>query len=116
MSKFVSNELKTIEFDDGEWVKIPKEISVEDSEKIADATKQVDGISVALCFIREWNFKMPDGTVPPVTVENIKKLDVMVFNRITEELWSLISPLKKKYQKLEELPKEEEPTLSTPTT
>lgn len=93
MSKFVSNELITIDLGDEEWVKIPKEISFEDCQGFSDAG--IEGFEQSLNllkkFIREWNLKDDSGNPVELTVDNIKKLKIEIINEIQSHLVKLVS-------------------------
>lgn len=116
MSKFITNELDTIDCGDDEWVKIPKELSVEDGEKVTAAMSEGGTpIKVFLVFVREWNFKDNNGQIPPITEENVKKLNMATLQIILTAINKRIEPLKKKLPKSNGQSTGTEEVASTPT-
>jgi hypothetical protein len=96
MSKFVSNELETFDFGDGEWLKIPKEFSLEDSERMAEMGKADKAFELLAFMIKEWNFKDEQGEVAPLSLDNIKKLKIDVFKRLSKIIQEKLALSKKK--------------------
>lgn len=89
MSHFVDEkQLKKIKLDEEAWVEIPVEFSYEDAMYLQEINVEgKDNLAVAnikLCekFIRNWNLKLPDGTIAPITEENLKKLKMNTFTKI----------------------------------
>lgn len=118
MSKFITNELETVDCGDGEWVKIPKGISVEDGEKITEAMHEGGvgkPIKIFLTLVREWNFKDADGNIPPITEENVRKLNMETLRVILNALNKTIEPLKKKLPRSNEQSTDMQDVKSTPT-
>lgn len=96
MSKFISNELETFDFEDGEWIKISKEFSLEDSEKMAKMGKEDNTWGLLTVIIKEWNFKDANGDIVPLNIENIKRLKIEVFKKISEIISKKLTLDKKK--------------------
>jgi hypothetical protein len=96
MSKFVSNRLRKIDLGDGEWVKLPEEISFEDCQgfKVGIAGIQAVGFEETLDlithFIKEWNFKDDEGQDVPLAKENVRRLKIEVISLIQDEIIKLI--------------------------
>jgi len=92
MSKFISEELKQVDCGDGEWVKIPTELSIEDVHLFLDKnTNENSAVRLLKSFIREWNFKDNNGQLAELSELNIKKLKLHVINLIKDEIYKLIN-------------------------
>lgn len=101
-SRFVSeNEVKIIDLGNDEWVKIPARLSFGFSSRFEELVqgkegKETEKISKLLIqVIKEWNIKLPDGSVPPVSVEMIEQLDVETLKVIMAEVKTLMGVSKK---------------------
>lgn len=88
MSKFVSANLKTITFEDGEWIKLPEEISFADVQKI-NSDPETDSLEKSLnlmiFFIKEWHLS-ENGQPVELTKDNIKRLSLTTIKKIQEEI------------------------------
>jgi hypothetical protein len=76
MSKLISKNLITVDLGDGEWAKIPEDISYGDIVELKNIEEKERDIVVLKKFIREWNIKEGDGTIAALNEENIKRIDV----------------------------------------
>ena len=91
MSKFVSTKLKQIDLGDGDWVKIPTEISFADCEGFVAQTGSFDQtLELLLQFMKEWNLKDEDGKDVELSKENVKKLTVTVISIIQKAIADLM--------------------------
>ena len=96
MSRFISNELHTIDLGEGDFVKILKESSFEIMEKMNESNKNELEIAkiMLINFVKEWNLKDNEGNEIPVTEENILKLNIPTINVIAEEITKILSEKK----------------------
>lgn len=99
MSKFVSDELKRIEFNDGEWVDIRGSISWMQLKEMNNANKDKNDIDSSIAtmmfFLKDWNFK-EGNKITEINEENLKRLDVKIFRRIDSEIAELLLSTDKK--------------------
>lgn len=98
MSKFITNELDTIDCGDDEWVKIPKELSVEDAEKVVRFAENDAPFEVFLLFVKEWNFKDVDGKIAEINLRNVKRLNLPTFSKVLAAINAKTALTKKKLQ------------------
>ena len=86
-NRFVSNQLITIDLGDGDWVKVPEQVSYEfmtdlyDTPALQNASNSRRSIHLLSSIIKEWNLK-ENGVDVPVTPENVARLDVATVNTI----------------------------------
>lgn len=97
MSDFVSKELKTIDLGDGKFVKVPKEVSFGDVQKISKLDKEGKDASLMtlLMFIREWNLSDEEG-IAPINEGNINRMKIDHVKKINDEIAKMIEDDKKK--------------------
>lgn len=96
MSRFASDRLQTIDLGDGEWVKIPVAIPfrevMEHRAAFSGLTDIAGSFAMMLMCLKEWNIKDENGEIPPITEENIMKLDIITINILTEYTTKLFVP------------------------
>ncbi len=105
------DEVERIEFEDGEWVDIKRELSAGDEEAISneilrirlkpqafgkggpakkedieEVSLKVGSIITVYRAIVAWSFKDRDGKDAPVTMTNVASLKRPIFNRLLEEV------------------------------
>jgi len=98
-NRFINpNSLKQIDLGDGDWVKIPSNISYEMATKIGDPKKtDIERASFALInLIKEWNLKDENEKDVPVSKENIIILDLDTATKIMSGIGSLIKGISPK--------------------
>ncbi len=93
MSKFVSDsDYSEIDIGDGDWVRVPKRLSFGFVEKYGgvggtDMEKTAQFVSQV---IKSWNLKEEDGTDAPVTIENVRRLDMETCKLIVEKATEML--------------------------
>ncbi len=98
MQVFVEEGLQQIDIGDDLFVKIPKSISFDDLTGISmgdDLTEMGKAKSLLVSVIKEWNFKLADGTQAPINAETIGKLTMPVISKIMTVIRPLVSIEKK---------------------
>lgn len=99
-SKFVrADQLKQIDLGDGDWAKIPERFSYGLVQKLTklignpdDEKTEHDDTEVVLLVIKEWNLKQEGSeTVEPITLDNIRLLDIVVVKKILEVVTKLVA-------------------------
>lgn len=76
MSRFVLQGTDTINLENGDWIKVPKELTLEEIER----STEYEGLQSEKTYIlleiilKEWNFKDEKGEDVPCNLENIKLL------------------------------------------
>lgn len=73
--RFVDPETERIEISDGDWIAIPKELSIEDDIKFGRAKSEGDLISMLAVMVQDWSFEDRDGKKMPIGADTIKHLD-----------------------------------------
>lgn len=100
MSRFVKNELRTIDLWEGEWIKIPTALSF---EKVSTITWVTDPLEMSkkmlTTCVTEWNLKDHNGEVPEINEENILRLDIETITILTQEITKMITPEAKEESK-----------------
>ena len=99
MSKFVSEKLNQVLLGDGEWVKIPIEISFQDCENFVtqdDSAVFEQTLDLLMHFVKEWNFKDDEKNDVPLTRDNMKRLKINIISKIQEEIFKLMPDTGKK--------------------
>ena len=97
-NRFVSNnELKKIDLEDGDWIKIPTELSYSELEEASlqegsSGQKAAQMLSVVL---KEWNFKDEKGEVVPINLDTIKQLKISTIIEIAKFVTPLMDIQKK---------------------
>jgi hypothetical protein len=91
MSRFASQELRTIDLGDGEWVKVRKSVSFAEGQSLQSApgSEEEKSIEMFLFCIREWNLKNEEGIVPELNRENLLKLDLQTIDFLNKILLPL---------------------------
>ena len=83
MSKFVSSELIKIDLGDGDYIKIPKEISFADCDSFASGVVGFEQtLTLVVSLIREWNLKDDESKITEISPENVKRLKLEVIHII----------------------------------
>jgi len=98
MSNFISEELVKVKLDNDEWVKMIKELSVNDLNFLADTSSSSieRAINAILRFSKEWNLKNNKGEIVELTKENIEKLNSSAFKILQEYIASIVPNIGKK--------------------
>lgn len=99
MSHFITKELTTIQLDEKYWVKIPKEFSFYEAEKINNLKNQQDnevGVikQILLILIKEWNLEDDGGVIVPVNDEYVSLLKPETINKIVLQAYENITQKK----------------------
>jgi len=90
------NDLQTIDMGDEDWVKIPAKLSfgfVSQFEQ-SDGNNLEKTATFLVQLIKEWSAKDENGMLP-ITIENIKKLEVGTLKKIVESVMPLTQVEKK---------------------
>jgi len=73
--RFIDPESVRIEISDGDWIEIPKELSIADDIKFGRARSDNDFIAMLAIMVQEWSFVDRDGQKMPVGPDTISHLD-----------------------------------------
>lgn len=97
-------------------MKIPKDIAFEDIRRFTPEENQDDidhTVSMLLFFVKEWNFKGPDGEVVELNEENLRKLKVEVIGQMQKHVISIL-PKTKDEEGEEDKKKDKPESVSSP--
>lgn len=91
MSRFASQELRTIDLGDGEWIKVRKSISFAEWQSLqsGSGSEEEKSLEMFLFCIREWNLKDEAGVVQELNRENILRLDLQTIDLLNKTLLPL---------------------------
>ena len=89
MNRFSSKEnVRRVEFGDGDWAEIPAVLTTEEAEAIR--AEKNNAASLKKLVLR-WNLEDAPGHVAEVTEENLRKLDVRVELKLVGEIVGLMA-------------------------
>lgn len=102
MYRFVDDdEFQRVDMGDGDWIEIPAKLSYGFVSQFGDMKKEVEGgnVTKVIAFlqklVKNWSFQLKDGTVAPITEENLKKLDIGTINAMASAVAPLMTIEKK---------------------
>lgn len=103
MSRFVSNEVVTIELDGGDKVEAKKGLPYDDFRNlfvgVQGDSDLARGVAMALPLVEMalvgWDFKDDKGEAVPFSKEKIRELDFATISELSEKLLPLYMPEKK---------------------
>lgn len=91
------DELMTIDMGDNDWVKVPAKLSfgfVSSFEHIKGGDLEKTAHFLVQLIV-DWSAKTPEGEKLPISIENIKKLEVTSLKKIMEQIIPLTEVEKK---------------------
>ena len=92
-NRFVSDsvELQQIDLGDGDWVKIPKQLSFGAVTSSQDPTNPGSAsVNLLMKAIKEWNLKDETGNTAPINKANVANLDVSTGEKISKVIQGMI--------------------------
>ena len=89
MNRFSSKEnVRRVEFGDGDWAEIPAMLTTEEAEAIRG---QKDNATSLKRLVLRWNLEDAPGHVADITEENLRRLDVRVELKLINEIVGLMA-------------------------
>lgn len=113
--KFVDEtEVVSVDMGDGDWVELPARLSFGLVSEFENIQGDVKGAAILISkLIRRWSAKDSSGALLPITIENVRKLDLPSMQKIMEAIVPLTTVEKKSLTPSDEPLKEKE---AIPTT
>ncbi len=84
---------------DGDWIKIPSRLSYGFVSQFGDMKKdQADTakvIGLLVKVVKEWNFKLADGSLAEISEDNFRKLEITTIQTMVAAITPLMTVEKK---------------------
>jgi hypothetical protein len=97
-NRFVSNKTKRVELSDGDWIEVKESLSWEEFTPLQKRFADKDPSAIFDLFdlvVKDWSFVDEKTSIVPLTPENVRKLEILTLNEISEVLIGMYLPKKK---------------------